>query len=185
MPADDGNGNELCVEGFKEHFIKTISGGISFHTNRKPHVNNPEEHLPTVATKPKKFGQSHWHIKCKTCGNRVYHLKITPLNIENNKKRYLHLWNILNDMDRKLKQQRPSDDQERKPKKQRPTDPKCPNKLRPSKKEAQSSEMHGEGTNKTRGSPDKHVTLSRYIAFRIIFDNFVIMYDKIANKWLL
>ena len=79
-------------------------------------------------------------------------------------------------MNRKLKQQQPIDDQERKPKKQRPTDPKCSNKLLPSK-DAQSSEMHGEGTNKTRGSQDKHVTLSRYIAFRIIFDKFVIMYD--------
>ena len=32
------------------------------HANPFAKPNNNEEHLPTVATKPKKFGQSHWHI---------------------------------------------------------------------------------------------------------------------------
>ena len=74
-------------------------------------------------------------------------------------------------MDRKLKEQQPIDDQERKPKKQRPTDPKCSNKLLPSK-DGQSSEMHGEGTNETRGSPDNHDTLSRYIVFSYIVNKY-------------
>ena len=32
------------------------------HANPFAKPNNIEEHLPTVATKPKNFGQSHWHI---------------------------------------------------------------------------------------------------------------------------
>ena len=88
-----------------------------------------------------------------------------------------------------MKQQKQSDEKERKIKEHRPTNTNCPSNLRPPDKTTQSKEARtvdvGNIMEEDRGSPDKHVTLSRYIAFRIIFSNFVIMYDKIASKWLL
>ena len=80
---------------------------------------------------------------------------------------------IPNILDRKMKQQKQRDDKGKEIKEHRPTDTNRPSNLRPPVKTTQSKEAHkvdvGDIMEEDKNSPDKHVTLSRYIAFRIIF----------------